>query len=294
MVSPEYPVPRVIAIHDLSGFGRGSLTTVIPVLSSMSVQVCPVPTAILSTHTEFSGFSFLDTTDSMNAFRAHWKSLGLRFHAVYSGFLGSPGQARIVQKFIDQFARDGQPVLVDPVMGDNGKLYDSLGLEMVEAMRRLIASARIITPNYTEACLLLAEKQEKEPDKQKIIHQLKTLSGLGPELVIITSVPEKRRCRAIYAYDRPAGRFWKISSEFLPVDYPGTGDAFASVLLGSLLDGDCLPIALERAEQFVALAIRQTFGYRELPSREGIVQEKMLRLLHQPLETSRYCLLEEL
>lgn len=285
-------LPRIIAIHDLSGFGRGSLTTVMPVLSAMGVQVCPVPTAILSTHTAFSGFSFLDTTASMSAFLAHWKDLGLRFDAIYSGFLGSPDQALIVQQFIDQFARDGQPVLIDPVMGDNGQLYDSLDPRMVGAMRRLIVSAAVITPNYTEACLLLNEKQQQRPDEQAIRTQLKALSALGPKQVIITSVPEKDRSRAIYAYDRMDSRFWKVSNEFLPVDYPGTGDAFASVLLGSLLGGDCLPIALDRADQFVSLTIRQTFGYSDLPPQEGVVQEKMLPLLLNPPPTSRYSLLE--
>ncbi len=286
------PVPRVIAIHDLSGFGRGSLTTVIPVLSAMSVQVCPVPTAILSTHTAFSGFSFLDTTESMNAFLAHWKDLGLTFEAVYSGFLGTSDQACIVREFIEHFARDGQPVLIDPVMGDNGQLYDSLDFSMVGAMRRLIASASIITPNYTEACLLLDEKQPELPDEQYIKEQLKALSALGPKQVVITSVPEQGRNRAIFAYDRQAACFWKVSNEFLPVDYPGTGDAFASVLLGSLLSGDSLPSALDRAEQFVSLTIRQTFGHSHLPPQEGVAQEKMLHLLYEPPQTSRYCLLE--
>ena len=285
---------RVIAIHDLSGFGRSSLTTVIPILSSMSVQVCPVPTALLSTHTLFPDFSFVDATDSMRSFLQHWKSLNLQFDAVYSGFLGSPAQTEIVSEFIYTFAKSGSLVLVDPVMADNGKFYQGIYEKLVDAMRGPIGSAQIITPNYTEACFLLGIENSASPSPAQMQKQLRSLADMGPQKVIVTSVPEEGRNFAVYAFDRTADRVWKISNEFLPVSYPGTGDAFASVLLGSLLQGDSLPIALDRAEQFISLTIRQTFGYGNLPPRDGIVLERMLHVLQESSVTSRCHLLENL
>ena len=118
------PTPRVAAIHDMSGFGRCSLTVAIPVLSAMGLQCCPVPTAFLSTHTgEFEGFTFLDMTDEMPAIAAHWDTLGLHFHSIYSGFLGSERQIHIVEDFIRTFRRKDTIVVVDPVMGDHGAVY---------------------------------------------------------------------------------------------------------------------------------------------------------------------------
>ncbi|MEE4604208.1 MAG: pyridoxamine kinase, partial [Desulfobacteraceae bacterium] len=152
------PVPRTAAIHDLSGFGRASLTVVIPILSCMGVQVCPLPTAVLSTHTGgFEGFSFKDLTATMEDIVAHWQQLDVDFDAIYSGFLGSPQQEAIVAGFIDTFSRPDQLVLVDPVMGDNGKPYTTMTPEMIRGMRSLIAKADVITPNFTEAAFLLDE-----------------------------------------------------------------------------------------------------------------------------------------
>lgn len=183
-------IRRVAAIHDLSGFGKASLTIVIPTLSSMGIQVCPLPTAILSTHTGgFTGFSFLDLTDEMERIIAHWKTVGTRFEAIYSGFLGSPRQVDIVSRFIDDFRREEQLVVVDPVLADDGKLYSTMGPEMVEGMGRLVGKADVVTPNLTELALLIGEPYREEIGLDEIKRWMKDLAVKGPKYIVVTSVP---------------------------------------------------------------------------------------------------------
>ncbi len=288
------PVPRVAAIHDLSGFGRASLTIVSPVLSAMGIQVCPLPTSLLSTHTSgFTGYTFLDLSTEMRKVIRHWKEIGVAFDAVYSGFLGSHEQAGIVSDFIDSFHQRGQLVIVDPVMGDDGKTYGPYGRDMISAMKKLIGKADIITPNFTESCFLLDETYRESISEEDIKVQLKKLSEKGPGKVVITSVPlEGQRAHSyVYAYDKPGSTFWRVSCSYLPESYPGTGDMFTSVLVGALLQGDSLPIALDRAVQFVSLAIRSTFGYGT-PRREGVLFEKVLYSLMTPVIVSNYEVVE--
>lgn len=186
-------IKKVAAIHDLSGFGRASLTTVIPILSTMGIQVCPVPTAILSTHTSnFTGYSFIDLTDYMEEHIAHWKKLNLEFDCIYSGFLGSPRQIKIVSDFVDHFGHKDNLVVVDPVMGDNGSLYGTMGEEMVVEMRKLVSKADIITPNFTEAAFLLGEKYKETTTEEEVKNWLVRISEMGPKIVIITSVPDEK------------------------------------------------------------------------------------------------------
>ena len=290
----QNPIPRVAAIHDLSGFGRASLTVIIPILSTLEVQVCPLPTAVLSTHTGgFNDYHFVDLTEEMIPIINHWKSLDIAFDAIYSGFLGSPRQVDIVIDFIKTFAQPRQYVVVDPVMGDNGKAYQTMGPEMIREMRQLVGMADIITPNFTEAAFLLDEPYSESMTAKQVKQWIIRLSEMGPGKVILTSVPEPGRPKvsAVVAYDREDGRFWKVDCTYIPAYYPGTGDAFASVIVGSLLQGDSLPIALDRAVQFVSMAIRSTFGYSN-PSREGVLLEKVLPNLRAPVTSSSYEMME--
>ena len=143
------PCPRIAAFHDLSGFGRASLTVAIPILSYMGFQVCPVPTAILSTHSEIEDYYMVDLTEHLDAYINHWKKLKIDFQAIYSGFLGSPKQIEIVKRFITDFKQEDQLVVTDPVLGDNGRLYSSIDRGMVDSMRQLISCCDIMTPNLT-------------------------------------------------------------------------------------------------------------------------------------------------
>lgn len=287
------PIHRVAAIHDISGYGKASLTVVIPILSTMGIQVCPIPTAVLSTHSKFKGFHMHDLTDDMEPIMAHWKSLGLHFDAIYSGFLGSSRQIEIVKQFIHEFRTADTLIVIDPVMGDDGKLYATMDESMVKGMRSLIAQAGIITPNLTELAFLIGEEYRPDLSESQVRHWIQRAMELGPETVILTSVPQPGlpRRTAVLAYSNNDRRCWKVSCDYIPANYPGTGDAFASIITGSLLQGDSLPIALDRAVQFISYAIRATFGYQG-DATVGLLLERVLGNLHAPVQASSYELLD--
>ncbi|MDL2266692.1 pyridoxamine kinase [Desulfovibrio sp. OttesenSCG-928-G15] len=293
------PTPRLAAIHDLAGFGHTSLMAVIPIFSTLGIQVCPLPTAVLSTGTDgFPGFRFVDMSEHIPAFLEHWKELGLRFDAVYSGFLGSEKQAEMVARCIEECLKPGGLAVVDPVLGDNGSLEPTMDMHMVDRMRWLVGKATCITPNLTEAALLLAEPYPMEAeqdgmDEHMLRDWLTRLSELGPDITVITSVPEGNgRHSAVVAYHRAQNRFWRVDCDYIPAAYPGTGDTFTSVLTGSLMQGDSLPIAMDRAVRFVTLGIRAAFGHNA-PQREGIFLERVLPSLNTPVTASGYALWEE-
>ena len=282
-------VKKVAAVHDLSGVGRVSLTVVIPILSSMGFQACSLPTAVLSNHTQYPDFSFLDLTDEMPKIIKEWERLGVEFDAIYTGYLGSPRQARIVSGFINDFRRTDSLVVVDPVLGDNGRLYTTFDETMVKEMQHLITEADVITPNLTELFYMLDLPYKEENSDEELKHYLRCLSDKGPQIVIATSVPvpAEPHKTSVYAYNRVGNRYWKITCPYLPAHYPGTGDTFTSVITGSLLQGDSLPIALDRATQFILQGIRATFGY-EYDNRDGILLEKVLHNLDMPIQISSY------
>lgn len=283
------PVPRVAALHALAGFGRASLTAVIPVLSTMGCQVCPFPTAILSTHGGFSAYRKIDVTESMDSFIEHWESLNIGFEAIYTGFLASPGQIEKVSKFIDTFPDPEQRVVVDPVLGDDGRVYSIIPPEMIGGMKVLLGSADMVTPNFTEAALLLGQPYSEHIELERMKDWMKELSAMGPETVIVTSVPLERdgKTSSVLAYSESDGRFWRVNCSYIPARYPGTGDIFTSVIVGSILQGDSLPIALDRAVQFVSIAIRASFGYT-FSKNEGVLLERVLHNLRAPVTISTY------
>ncbi|SDD05809.1 pyridoxine kinase [Williamwhitmania taraxaci] len=287
------PVKRVAAIHDLSGFGRASLTVVTPILSCMGVQVCPLPTAVLSTHSKFKDYHFVDLTDHLLPIIEHWERLNLQFDGIYSGFLGSFRQIEIVSDFIRRFRTKQTLVVVDPVMGDDGVLYGPMTPEIVSGMRQMISLADIITPNITEAAFLLGRPMPELMTEGEVKRWLLDLAELGPQIVIITSVPDQREKRhtSVYAYNKSDNRFWRVTCTYLPAAYPGTGDAFASVLTGALLQGDSLPMAIDRAVAFASLGVRASFGYGN-SSNEGILLERILPSLQMPVQPSSYELIE--
>ena len=289
------PLPRVAAIHDICGYGRCSLTVAIPILSAMGFEVAPLPTAILSTHTLFPDFVLIDMTAELPRIIEHWKKLNLKFEAIYSGFLGSARQVDIVADLIGHFSSAETLVVVDPVMADHGRLYPSMPPEMVTEMKKLARLAKIVTPNLTEAAFLLDRPTPESLTEREARQWLKSLTDLGPEMAVITSAPLEGHPGAatVIAYDRPDDRYWLTERPHVPTQYHGTGDIFASGLTGSLLQGDSLPVAMDRSAQFVTTAIRATFGYREKElGHHEVLLEKALNTLALPVKNTFYELLD--
>ena len=275
------PIPKVAAIHDLSCFGRAALSVVIPILSTMGIQVCPLPTAVFSSHGRFPGYSSLDLTEHLEAIISHWKNLQLEFDAIYSGFLNSPAQIDIFSKFILDFSRKGQLVVIDPVLGDHGKVYGIMPQDMVLRMRQYIRFAHVITPNLTEAALLLNENYSPVISNSEVEEWLIRLADLGPDTVVLTSVPapdDPQRFTCVAAYERDAQQFWNIRSKRIDADFPGTGDAFTSVLIACLLQGESLESALHRSVHFLEIGISYSYQHAS-PEPEGILLEHVLRTL---------------
>ena len=282
-------VRRIAAIHDLSGIGRTSLMAVIPILSTMGFNVCPLPTAILSNHSQYPDFSFLDLTEEMPRIIDQWEKLGVTFDAIYTGYMGSPRPIEIVCGFIERFRTADTLVVVDPVLGDNGHLYSKMTQEMVEEMRRLACRADVLTPNLTEAFALLDRPYKTDCTTEELKDLIAELSEMGPDTVIITGVPVPGQSglTSVIARSKSDLRTWKVTCPYLPAHYPGTGDSFTSVITGSLLQGDSLPIALDRAAQFILQGIRSTFGYR-MDNRDGILLERVLPNLNTPIQSATY------
>jgi pyridoxine kinase len=277
-------LPRILAIHDLSGFSHTSLMAVIPILSGMGVSVCALPTAILSSNTEQPGYQFIDLTSHLSGFTSHWQKLQLNFQAIYSGFLGSPAMLEIVLQTIDGFRNKSPLVVVDPVMGDEGTLYSCFDQEMIVSMRQLVSQADVITPNLTEAAMLLDQKYKPEATSGTVKSWCRQLSAMGPRWVIITSVaakphPVNQASRtAVVGYDARTDSFCRYSCTYLPVAYPGTGDIFSSVLTANLVNGISFCEAIRNSVRFVNKAIRITMAAGTPPA-EGVQIQLALRYL---------------
>lgn len=269
---------KVAAINDISCFGRASLTTIIPILSIMKNQICPIPTTVLSTHTGgFGKPAIEDLSDFMLQTKEHWKSLNLNFQCIYSGYLGRADQVEFVKDFIKDFKKNDTIVVVDPVMADDGELYSSMDNTMVKAMKNLIKDANIITPNITEAALLLDETYKTNYSYEEIKSWLIRLSNMGPEKVIITSVPSVNGSLYIdtVAYDKEVNKFYNITTQKVNESYPGTGDIFTSVFIGGILQGKSFGKAIENACIFIKEGIEYSNKF-DYPRNEGILLESML------------------
>ena len=272
--------PRVAAIHDMSGFGRCSLTVAIPVLSAMGLQCCPLPTAFLSTHTGgFEGFSFLDMTDEMPRAADHWKTLDMDFKCIYSGFLGSERQIEIVSEFIRSFREKDTVVVVDPVMGDHGAVYQTYTPAMCEGMVHLAEQADVIVPNLTEAALLLGIPYGDLPTGEDGCREIvERLSLEGRRSVVLTGASAAPDLTGAMCFDAKSGRTKSIQVPRVPREFYGTGDVLASVLAGALVKGSTLPEATGQAVDFVRACAERT-AEQDLPIREGVDFEPLLGLL---------------
>lgn len=247
------------AIHDLSGVGKCSLTVALPVLSACGVETAAMPTAVLSTHTGgFTGFTYRDLTEDMLPMARHWQGLECGFQALYTGFLGSAEQTGLVEEIFHMFPQ-AMP-MVDPVMGDGGRLYQTITPALVEGMKRLCTRARLITPNLTEAAALLGTEYQDGPlSRDQLTDLLGRLCGLGPRMAVLTGVRCEGGLGAACLEQGGEPEFCLL--EELPGAYHGTGDLFASTLLGGLLNGMSLSEACWLATRFTHQVIETTRQY---------------------------------
>lgn len=256
------PNPRAMAIHDLSGAGKCSLTVALPILSAMGVETVALPTAVLSTHTgNIVGYTYRDLTDDMMPMARHWQSLGLSFDALYSGWLGSGRQNEIVSDIFDLFAGPGTLRLVDPVMGDHGRLYSTYTHDRVAGMRALCERADVITPNLTEASFLLGRPYRDDIMTGGESRALcEALSALGPARVVITGIASGEGRIGAASWDGTRDVFALHEMARLPGVWFGTGDIFGSVLLGALMAGRHLAGAAALAVDFTQDCIARTYA----------------------------------
>lgn len=266
--------PRIAAIHDLSCFGRCSLTIALPVLSAMGCQCCPLPTALLSAHTGFPGNTFLDLTAEMGRIADHWTAMDLQFDAIYSGFLGSADQVDTVARFFDTFKKSDTAVIVDPVMGDHGTVYRTCTPELCRGMRVLAENADVITPNLTEAALLLDHPYE-EIQRTDAYEVVRRLSLGGRRSVVLTGYSSESGQTGALCFDRDSGESKAVQTPREPQDFSGTGDLFASVLAGGVARGVPLFQAAQAAADFVRDCIARTLA-EGLTEQDGVDFEPLL------------------
>jgi pyridoxine kinase len=283
-------IPKIMAINDMSGVGRCSLTVIIPVMSALGCQVCPLPTALLSNHSEYKEFYFFDFTNHMEEYFSYWEKNDAFFDCVYSGFIGSEEQINIITDIINKVKEKNKEalVVVDPVMGDHGFTYATYNDEMITKMSHLVKNADIITPNLTEAYILLGKKYK---DEKVTIPQVKEylieLCNLGPKISVITGVTTEEGEHINVCYNRDEDKFWMAPFEYVDKRYPGTGDLFTSLFLGYYMKGKSLPEAIEEAARFVSLAVVTTYKAKTL-STEGVIFENIMKELYNEITEYKY------
>ena len=248
---------KIAAINDISCLGKCSLTVALPLLSAAGFETCPIPTAVLSTHTGgFTGYTFHDLTDQLPLISNHWDSLNVRFDAVYSGYLGSFKQLDFSRKFIESHKSDSF-ILIDPVMGDHGRLYSGFDETFARGMANICRYADVIVPNITEACFMTNTPYVHGVHSEDyILNLLSKLSALTSGSIVLTGVSFNDNEIGTACYKN--GTVSYIFREKLNVAFHGTGDVFASCLLAALMKGFTLENATAKAVDFVVMCIRKT------------------------------------
>lgn len=248
---------RILTMQDLSCVGQCSLTVALPVLSAYGIETCVLPTAILSNHTMFKSWSYLDlTAETENIFR-EWKNNGFKFEAFLLGYLGKKELMRVAEKCFDGFAAEGAPIIIDPVFADNGKLYGGFDLNYVAEMRKLIRCADIILPNVTEACFLTGTEYRETHDRDYVQSLAEKLFEITNKTVIITGV-ELDGLIGELILNSGKTDYVLLSKE--PQKRHGTGDIFASVFTANYLSGKSLAESCREASAFVIKCLKATDG----------------------------------
>ena len=267
---------KLAVINDLSGFGRCSIAVELPIISAMKIQCCFVPTTIFSNHTGFTSFFLEDFTDKMRPYMDEWRKLELHFQGICTGFLGSPEQIAIVSDFLRDFKEKDTVVIVDPVMGDYGKMYPTYSMETCLKMRELIPLADIVTPNLTEACILAGIPYEEKWSRKKLLWLAQHLSAMGPEKVVITGIIQGEFI-ANYCYEKG-----KEPCMFRTVkagtQRSGTGDIFASIVAADAVNGVSFEQSVKKAGRFIKKCIVKSIEMG-IPLTDGVCFEEFLHNL---------------
>lgn len=263
---------RLAAINDFCGFGRCSLAVALPIISAMQVQCCPLPTAIFSNHTGYPQHFRADFTAQMQPYFCQWKALDVRFDGIMTGFLGSETQLELVQEFFALFREKDTKVLIDPVMGDDGALYDTYPRALAERMRELLRFGDIITPNLTEACILAGKAYREDWDEAALLSLCKELSTLGPGQIVISGIRENTRM-GNYVFADGAGKMvWSAREGECR---PGTGDVLSAILAADMVNGVPLNTSVQKAAAFISRTMAWTNACAA-PHPDGLCFEKYL------------------
>lgn len=250
---------RILTIQDISCVGKCSLTVALPIISSFGVETAVLPTAVLSTHTQFSNFTFRDLTDDIEPIYNHWKNENISFDSIYTGYLGSLRQIDLVSDIFDNFKSASNFIVVDPAMADNGVLYKGFDKNFATTMAKLCAKADVIVPNLTEASFMLDMPCVLDGYDEKYIKNiLIKLTDLGAKTAILTGISLENGKLGAYGYDSVNNKFFEYYRDRLPVSFHGTGDIFASALTGALSIGKNLEKATQIAVDFTWESIYNT------------------------------------
>lgn len=264
---------KVAVINDFCGFGRCSLAVELPIISAMGVHCCPLPTSVFSNHTGFPSFFYTDYTDHMEAYTQEWEKLNLRFQGIATGYLGSARQISLVKGFLDRFKTRETLVMVDPVMGDYGKLYPTYSPELAGRMHELLPYADILTPNLTEACILAGEPYREDMGEGQLLELCRRLSEQGPEKVVISGLNRGNRlCNFVYQRGEEPAQVW---TEKVGGNRSGTGDVFCAVLAADMVRGVPFRQSVEKAVRYITKTIRRTVELG-IPPTDGIAIEEYL------------------
>ncbi|MFD1708191.1 pyridoxamine kinase [Siminovitchia sediminis] len=279
---------KVAVIQDLSSFGKCSLTAAIPVLSVMGVQACPLPTAVLSAQTDFPSFFYEDLTSNMPYFQEEWSKLNVTFDGIHTGFVTGEEQINHIFQFLDTFYKKETVLLVDPVMGDRGEAYKLTTDPLLERMKELVKCADVVTPNITEVCLLTGlsyEKLHRYSNEQDFLKAIEEAGSILQQVtnahVIITGInppapnPSKQYIGNMYVNGE---KVFYHATPYNGENYSGTGDLFASVIMGSMMRGEDFGKSIRLAEKFLEAAIQDT-SLEQIPEIEGVNFEKFLSML---------------
>jgi len=251
---------RILTVQDVSCVGRCSLTVALPIISAAGVEAGILPTAVLSTHTQFKKFTFCDLTGEIEKISDTFKELDIDFDAIYTGYLGSFEQLSLVSDLFDRNRAEGAQIVLDPVMADNGQLYPGFTEEFARSMAGLCAKADLVVPNLTEASFMLGVPYNPDYDEEYIRDMLKKLCSLGCKRAALTGITFDKSKLGVYSYDSESGEYFHYCNDYLPVAYHGTGDIFASSVVGALMRGHSTSSALKVAVDFTLECIKRTMA----------------------------------